>query len=235
MLDYWRGEFGTLVYRDGADVRDGRVAEYYFRPPPEWSTGALEALERLLAADGPVLDVGCGAGQHALWLEDRGVDVVGIDVSANAVRAARERGLEDACVMDMFEPAFESGRFRSIHAVGTQLGLAGSLAGIRDLLGAFGRVTDDGAIAVVDNYDPTDLDGSILGYRPDPREGVAHRCFHFEYEREVDGEPVREVGESLHFLLCSPDRLREATVGTPWVVDDVNSSGGYYRATLSKA
>jgi SAM-dependent methyltransferase len=34
-------------------------------------------------------DVGCGAGNHAIWLASRGFQVTGIDISANAVKIAR--------------------------------------------------------------------------------------------------------------------------------------------------
>ena len=234
MLASLHDELGTLRYRDGADTRDGCVEEYYFSPPSAWSAEQVAVLECLAALDGPILDVGCGAGQHALWLARRGANVIGIDVSPNAVRAARERGLDDAHVVDMFalESAFDSGRFRAVQVLGTQIGLAGSLAGVRELLAAFARVTDRAGVAVVHNYDPAAVDEELLGYRPDPRNGIAHRCFHVEYES--DG--ALEVGRTLHFLLFDADRLVDATIGTPWTVDEVVSMpDGTYQAVLTKS
>lgn len=38
-----------------------------------------------------VLDAGCAAGEHALWLAERGAQVVAIDLSAEMVALARER------------------------------------------------------------------------------------------------------------------------------------------------
>ncbi|QLC34465.1 class I SAM-dependent methyltransferase [Halarchaeum sp. CBA1220] len=40
---------------------------------------------------GPVLDVGCGTGELALFLARRGLDVLGIDLSERAVAQAREK------------------------------------------------------------------------------------------------------------------------------------------------
>lgn len=236
MCEYLDDDLGTLRYRDGAQVQDGRVHQYYFRPPTEWADATTETLRRLVDAGGPVLDVGCGAGQHALWLRARDVPVVGVDASPNAIVAARQRGLERAVVGDMFELPFRDCRFQSIHCVGTQLGLAGSLAGITNLLAEFGRVTTEDALAVVDNYDPTVVDEELLGLRPDPRDGIAHRCFHLEYEHDdgTDGTPILEIGPTLHFLLCTPDRLRETTSGTAWAVTTVESMEGSYRAVLEK-
>lgn len=235
LLAYRRDEPGRLLYRNGSETQDGRVREFYFQPPEEWPNGTIDLLERL-ADHEPILDIGCGAGQHALWWQDRGVDVTGIDASPAAVATARERGLEDAAVMDMFELGVDDDRFGAVHCVGTQLGLGRSLAGIEELLEAFARVTEANGVAVVDNYDPVELESGFFGYRPDPREGVAHRCFHFEFVRE--GEDIRDriVGPTLQFLLCSPDRLREATAETPWQVVDVRRQreGSYYRAVLEK-
>lgn len=232
MLDYRRGDLGTLRYRDGARTADGRVREYYFAPPAEWDDDTVALCERIASWGGPVLDAGCGAGKHALWLQERGVEVTGIDASPAAVEAARERGVDDARVMDLFDPAFERGRFRTAYAFGTQVGLAGSLAGVRALLAEFARLTDGDGRAVVHNYDPAAVDEELLGYRPDPREGVAHRCFHFEYE--PTGSERRAVGPTLHFLLFGPDRLADATIGTPWTVADVDAGDRTYAAVLEK-
>lgn len=40
-----------------------------------------------------VLDVGCGPGRHSLALRERGIDVVGVDISTRFTQLAAERGL----------------------------------------------------------------------------------------------------------------------------------------------
>jgi hypothetical protein len=113
---------------------------------------------------------------------------------------------------------FERDRFRSVLAIGTQAGLAGSMQGLRELLGDLAFVTTPDGTAVLDCYDPTvEATADLLGYRVGPTPGLAHRVIYFEYE----GEP----GDVLHFRLSSPDRLREPAADTGWTVADVRRSG----------
>lgn len=224
------GPAGSLVYRDGDDVEPHDVPATYFTPPSDWSA---DWRRRLGSLEGPVLDVGCGAGANAAWLEARGREVVAVDASPHAVRAARARGLEDVRVMDMFDLDFSGDRFRSVLVKGTQLGLAGSLPGVRAFLADLARVTDEAGVAIVDSYDPAGLDPeTFIGYRPDPRRGVARRAFHFEYD-PPDDDP-RAVGRTLTFVLFGPERLRDVLVGTPWELADVWPREAYYRARLEK-
>jgi SAM-dependent methyltransferase len=61
------------------------------RPQPVW----VDLVDEIIS---PVLDSGCGSGEHALLLAERGMEVVGIDVSPRAIELAIEkasrRGLE---------------------------------------------------------------------------------------------------------------------------------------------
>lgn len=236
MLDFQRGGLrGEAVHRDGAETWPAFVEENYFGSHEGWDERWRPLYDSF---EGPLLDVGCGAGQHALAFQER-FETVAFDVSPNAVRAARERGVEEARVADMFEvaDAFPHGRFASALVNGTQLGLAGSLPGASAFLADLACVTTDDAVALVDSYDPARIDGETAaefgGYRHDPREGVCRRTFHVEYDRETEsGDRERLVGPTLSFVLFSPARLRDACVGTPWRVADVVRREVYYKAKL---
>ena len=216
-----------LLVRDGAETQEHPIEAFYFEPfDIESEAGRwLSSWVR-----GPLLDVGAGAGRHALVFGTR-VETVAVDVSESLVAVMIDRGVADARVADMFSlpSRFDRDRFGSALVVGTQLSLAGSMQGLRGLLGDLAFVTDADATAVVDGYDPDrEAAAELLGYRPDPTPGLAHRTFHFAYEGAVS--------ETLYFRLFSPDRLREATVGTGWRVADVrrDDEGAYYRAALTK-
>jgi SAM-dependent methyltransferase len=87
-------------------------------PLGRWLGRADAAEEALLRrAQAVVLDAGCGPGRHVLALQRRGVDVVGVDASVEAVALARERG---ACVR-------HGSVFGATGAYGTVLLLDGNL------------------------------------------------------------------------------------------------------------
>lgn len=57
----------------------------------------------LQLAKGKILDVGCGAGSHALYLQNQKYDVVAVDISENAIKACKLRGIKNAININFFE------------------------------------------------------------------------------------------------------------------------------------
>jgi hypothetical protein len=228
IYDHARGEReAPLLQRDGAAVLEHPIEDFYFGAFDSESESGAWLADRL---SGPLLDMGAGAGRDTLYFQER-FETVAIEVSECLVETMRERGVGDARRADMFAlpETFERDRFASALAWGTQLGLAGSIRGLGEFLGDLAFVTTPGATAVLDCYDP-DREGTtdLLGYRPDPSPGLAFRVMYFEYESEVS--------EILLFRLFGPDRLREATVGTGWEVDEIRYVGNdhHYLAAFEK-
>src|SRR5438270_12456190 len=54
-----------------------------------------DELANVVARPGPVADLGCGPGAHALVLARRGYDIVGVDGSPRMVELARRRAGRD--------------------------------------------------------------------------------------------------------------------------------------------
>lgn len=211
MLAYQRGEYerGDLQYVDGSDSQRGYVREHYFTE--------TDGTDRHAFVEGPVLDVGCGAGRDAIYFQEHH-RTLAVDVNPAAARAARERGVERVATMDMFDLPVPAGAVRTVHCHGTQAEFARSAVGLAGLLAEFARVTDGRGRATVDAHDPTQPDASdLFGYRSDPRPGLAWRAFHFEYGGTV--------GPTLCFRLLSPRRFREAVAATEWTVRKVLRKG----------
>lgn len=210
-----------LVDRDGDETREHSIERWYFGEHGEdaWRDSWM---------DGPLLDMGAGAGRDALYYQER-FETVAIEVSERLVEVMRDRGVNVARLADMFalRDHFDRDCFRSAHSIGTQVGLAGSMAGVRQFLDDLAFVTTPDATAVLDNYAPEkEATKDAFGFRGDPAPGLAYRVYHEEYEGEV--------GRTLLFRLFSVDRLREATIGTPWEVTECKYGDVQWRAILEK-
>lgn len=66
-----------------------------YRETPPWDIGAAQpdllALLDEHPAQGPVLDLGCGSGDHAIAFAQRGLPVLGVDVVQAAIEQARAK------------------------------------------------------------------------------------------------------------------------------------------------
>ena len=118
--------FGQMIwaYYQGKEVfeiwerNDGYISidlpKTYLTEYEDWALHQRKAMEFV---KGKVLDIGCGAGRHSLYLQKKGFDVLGIDVSPLAVKVCRLRGLKKARVMSIEEVNFKP----SSHYGGKQL------------------------------------------------------------------------------------------------------------------
>jgi SAM-dependent methyltransferase len=110
----------------------------------EVDTGLLER------AVGPVLDVGCGPGRHVVALAERGVTVLGLDVTPSALGAARARG---APVLErsVFDRVPGAGRWGSALLLDGNLGIGGDPV---FLLGRIARLLRPGGTILVELAPP---------------------------------------------------------------------------------
>lgn len=81
--------FEVVEREDGFIV--GGTTEQYFSEYKNWLAHEKKAIKY---AKGKILDIGCGAGKHALYLQNKGFDVIGIDVSPLALKVCKKRGLK---------------------------------------------------------------------------------------------------------------------------------------------
>ncbi len=101
----------------------------------EGSLAPLDGLS-LERCRGRVLDVGTGAGRHALALQERGHEVVAIDLSPICVALCKERGVLNARTLDVMTLDSEKplGRFDTILFGMQTIGVAGGIAPLGKLL-----------------------------------------------------------------------------------------------------
>ncbi|MEM0542894.1 class I SAM-dependent methyltransferase [Flavobacterium sp. j3] len=89
-----------LVTETNISDADEMSVAYLFRNYDEMPKLEKKALQ---LAKGKVLDIGCGAGSHSLYLQKKGFDVTSIDISENAIKACQLRELQKAKVQNILE------------------------------------------------------------------------------------------------------------------------------------
>jgi 2-polyprenyl-3-methyl-5-hydroxy-6-metoxy-1,4-benzoquinol methylase len=81
---YYKGRDSfEIIERDDGYFDASSGPKTYFSEYQEWSIHEKRAMEFV---KGRVLDIGCGAGRHSLYLQKMGFDVLGIDNSPLAIK-----------------------------------------------------------------------------------------------------------------------------------------------------
>lgn len=102
---------------------DGRTK---MLPAHRWA-GPATSVDVALFVDpctGPTLDVGCGPGRLTVAVAKKGLPALGIDISAEAVRLAREGGAA-AVQQDVFDELPRGSRWRHMLLADGNIGLGG--------------------------------------------------------------------------------------------------------------
>ena len=138
-----------LIIETSISDADEMSVAYLFRSFAEMPKLEQKALQ---LANGKVLDVGCGAGSHSLYLQNElNLDVTAIDISANAIKACELRGLKKAKAQDIMQ--LEGEKFDTILLLMNGAGMCGKLKNIPNFLQKLKSLLTDGGQILVDSSD----------------------------------------------------------------------------------
>jgi len=219
MWAYYKGEESfEIVERDDGyfDVTPG--PRNYFSSYESWSLLDKKAMEFV---KGRVLDVGCGAGRHSLYLQKKGFDVLGIDNSPLAIKVCKLRGLKKAEVMSIEEVNFKPETFDTILMMGNNFGLFGSFKKARRLLKRLHRMTSKNALIIADTRDP---------YKTENPAHLEYQEFNRKRGRMSGQLRIRirfkkYVTRWFDYLIVSKEEMKEILKGTGWKVKEFIDSG----------
>ena len=209
------------------DVSSG--AQTYFSGYDDWTEHHKRAIE---FAKGRVLDIGCGAGRHSIYLQSKGVNVTGIDSSPLAIKVCRLRGLKKAKVMSIAEISrFKPCSFDTILMLGNNFGLFGSFSNARLLLNRLCKITSPNAMIIAESNDPYKTENPFhLRYQKANR-----RRGRMPGQMRIRIRYMKYVGKWFDYLIVSREEMRGILKGTGWKVKKfIYSNSSPYVAIIQK-
>jgi SAM-dependent methyltransferase len=218
-----------IIERDDNYVATGSDAGLYFLEYECWSPHEREAISRV---QGRVLDIGCGAGRHSLYLQQKGFDITGIDNSPGAIEVCRLRGLKNAIVRPIIGVnEFEPSAFDTILMLGNNFGLFGDVEHAKLTLEKLTRITSLEAQIIVGTRNP---------YQTDSMEHLEYHELNRQRGRMAGQIRMRvrygkAVGEWFDYLFVSPEEMEEIVAGSGWRIKElIGTEEPNYFAIISK-
>ena len=229
--DYLAGQdVSEVIERDDGFVGTVGSPRRYFMPYRDWPAHERKAME---SVQGRVLDVGCGAGRHSLYLWKKGMRVTSLDLSPLAVSVCRRRGLPDTRVLDINQLDPASGPWDTILLLGANLGLAANPTDGTALLARLAAATSEGARILAESLDPWVVTEPVhvAHLEENLRRGrlPGHLTIRIRYKQRYT--PWFE------YLFLAKEELRRLLEGTAWRVMDYldhETEPGAYIALIEK-
>jgi len=220
--------FEIVEREDGYfDVSSG--APTYFSEYGNWPEHYKSAIE---SAKGRVLDIGCGAGRHSIYLQSKGLTVTGIDSSPLAIKVCRLRGLKKTRVMSIAEISrFKPSSFDTILMLGNNFGLFGSFSNARLLLKKLYKITSPNAMIIAESNDPYKTENPFhLQYQKTNR-----RRGRMSGQMRIRIRYMKYVGKWFDYLIVSKEEMKKILKGMGWKVKKfIDSSSSPYAAIIQK-
>lgn len=150
ILDYQtKGKAGKLSILSSMFEEDEMPVKHLFRNLEEMPMLEQKALS---LAKGKVLDVGAGAGCHALALQTQSIAVKAIDISPLSCQAMLQRGVKDVECINLFDEHLESG-FDTILLLMNGTGIAGKIENLPALFNRLKALLNKGGQILIDSSD----------------------------------------------------------------------------------
>jgi SAM-dependent methyltransferase len=166
--------------------------ETYFRgeddmPDIEWLA--------LNECRGEVLDIGAGAGSHALVLQERGFDVTALEISELAIDVMQARGVKKAVTADIFK--YNDRKYDTLLLLMNGIGLTGTLTNLKTFLEHARALLNKGGQLL---FDSSDIAYLYEGNLPDTGKYYGELSYQYQYNRQTtDWFPWLYVDEKTLF------------------------------------
>lgn len=232
LFEYYKGDIdsrlpGILERYDGF-VTDTGSTKAYFSGYKQWPLIERKAIR---LARGKVLDIGCGAGRHCLYLQNKGLEVTGIDNSPLTIEVCRQRGVKNAVLLAASDVNPTLGIFDTVLMLGHNFGLFGSFKSARRILAKLNKITSGHARIIATTNDVYQTED------PD------HLSYH-EYNRNhgrMGGQLKTRVRYKKYstpwfdYLMVSKEEMESILDGTGWKTGRyIDAGDSHYAAIIEK-
>ena len=202
-----KSSLGTLLV-SGEILEDEEMdISYYFR-----DFSKMPAIEQhaLSLCKGRVLDVGAGAGSHALVLQENKLELLAIDISPGAVQVMQKRGVKKCKQIEALE--LKNEKFDTVLLLMNGIGISGKKENLAPLLEhLLSLLNPDGQIL----FDSTDLrylyeeeDGSFWIDLNGPYYGEMNFTYSYNGQKGksfdwlyIDKASLEEIAEQMNIVL----------------------------------
>lgn len=201
---YYRQLSFSLWVHTSYGTREEMPTAWFFRSPKEFPD-----LERyaLSLCQGSVLDIGAGAGPHALALQQQGLEVTAIELSTLATEIMTDRGLKQ--VRNISYQNYTGPEVDTILMLMNGIGLVKNLAGLASFLEwAKHQIRPEGQLL----FDSSDITYLFRGIESPKEYYYGEVQFQYEYREQygewfswlyVDEQTLRHVAGQ-HGWNCQP-------------------------------
>jgi SAM-dependent methyltransferase len=205
-------------------------ARNYFSEYPQWTATEHQALKLVR---GRVLDMGCGAGRHALYLQQQGFAVTGLDASAGAIDVCVKRGLKQTLCQSIDDlENIETGTFHTVTMFYNNFGLLQGPRKAKRILRQLHRITAPDGQIIAECFDPYAVTNPIQADYHTFNRGRGR----WGGQQRLRLRFLNLVGRWFDYLLVSPEEMRTLLQGTEWTLERVlEGEHGGYVAVITKA
>lgn len=229
IMDVFQGKKVTINVRRDDGHLDQENGSYYFTDFDQFPTIEKDSMN---FAQGLTLDIGCGAGRHALHLQTKGLSVIALDISPQAILVAHQRGVSNAIRAAAPWLPFRNETFETVLLMFNNFGICGGYQETVRYLTELNRILKQGGRILASSLHPTMTDNQ------------SHLKYH-EMNRKrglpaglvtVRLEYAGEVGNWFKLLLASPEEMKmlSAKAGLKLTQTIGPANGPFYIGVIKK-
>jgi SAM-dependent methyltransferase len=224
--DFYSGDLSAevKVYRDDGLVSPLAISAYF--------RGATDfQIDKVLLDQcrGRVLDIGAGAGIHSLYLQKLGFSIQAMDISPEACKVMKQRGLIDVICASFSD--IKSGSYDTLLILGRGIAMVGTLDGLDKFLNDAQRSVNPGGQILLNSLDVSKVGNprDIAYYEANRRAGRYLGEYRYYMEYKGERSPI------MSFLHVDPATLASHAAQAGWSFENLlQEKDGNYAARLVK-